>query len=54
MLRVLLDGYLCNNLLPCNFSFYNLKELRILKDRFSEFFSKSHVAISYINLLRVR
>lgn len=52
MLRVLLDGYLCNNLLPCNFSFYNLKELRILKDRFSEFFSKSHVAISYIKFTK--
>ena len=47
MLRISLDGYLYRNLLSYNFYFYNVKRLRILNDRFSEVFPKSHVAISY-------
>ena len=55
MLRILLHGYLYRNLLSYNFPFYNLKKLRVLRDRFSEIFSKSHVTISYNNnLLKVR
>ena len=53
MLRISLDGYLYRNLLSYNFYFYNVKRLRILNDRFSEVFPKSHVAYLTDNLLRV-
>ena len=47
MLRFFFDGYPYRKLLSYNFSSHNIKKLRILKNRFSEIFSKSHIAISY-------